>query len=84
MRHAWTPKFQLSAPTIHSYTVALTCKLGQQRKTFCQKVQWQKEDFRKAQKILSKIRDIPNKVCIVIQYNLILNCIFRIYLIHLQ
>ena len=22
MRHAWTPKFQLSGPTVHSYTVA--------------------------------------------------------------
>ena len=21
MRHAWTPKFQLSGPTVHSYTV---------------------------------------------------------------
>ena len=24
MRHAWTPKFQLSGPTVHSYTVTLT------------------------------------------------------------
>ena len=23
MRHAWTPKFQLSGPTVHSYTVTI-------------------------------------------------------------
>ena len=31
-----------------------------------------------------KTRDIPNKVCIVVVHNLILNCIFRIDLIHLN
>ena len=31
-----------------------------------------------------KIRDISNKVCIVVVHNLILNCIFRIDLIHLH
>ena len=31
-----------------------------------------------------KIRDISNKVCIVVVRNLILNCIFRIDLIHLH
>ena len=31
-----------------------------------------------------KTRDIPNKACIVVVHNLILNCVFRIYLFHLQ
>ena len=34
--------------------------------------------------ILYTTRDIPNKVCIVVVHNLILNCIFGINLIHLQ
>ena len=28
MRHAWTPKFQLSGPTVHSYTVTLHCQVN--------------------------------------------------------
>ena len=28
MRHAWTPKFQLSGPTVHSYTVTVPATLG--------------------------------------------------------
>ena len=27
MRYAWTPKFQLSGPTVHSYTVTLHFKI---------------------------------------------------------
>ena len=40
---------------------------------------WPADNFSKY-----KTRDILNKVCIVVIHNLILNCMFRIELIHLQ
>ena len=31
MQYAWTPKFQLSGPTVHSYTVVMRCVMRHAR-----------------------------------------------------
>ena len=41
MRNAWTPKFQLSDPTVHSYTVTTSCIIQKEKILFdCSRKEW--------------------------------------------